>query len=958
MNGLRSLLAATVLATSPLSAQQDSPEADPSELPRIDPTPVAEALGTFEVAPGFALELAAAEPQIMDPIAFDWDARGRLFAVEMRGYSERREDTMGRIRLLEDRDGDGTYETSRVFVDGLKWPTGVLCHQGGVFVIATPDLLYFKDTNGDGTADQREVIFTGFGEGQSRLNVQALANGLTWGLDGRVHGATAMNGAQLRRPDQPIEEALSLRGQDFSFDPKTYELRAESGGGQYGLTFDDWGNKFVCSNSHHMQWLAYAPWERTPRLPRALVDIPDDGAAAEVYRLSADEPWRLVRTRWRVAGDVPGPVEGGGRVSGYFTAATGICSYRGELFTADAGSNLVHRKALHWNSKVQPIASRPATEERRELVASRDNWFRPVFLKHGPDGCLYIADMYREVIEHPWSLPESLKKHLDLNAGHDRGRLYRLRPIDQPNQSAPTHDLSTLSPEGLVKRLSHPIAWQRMTAARLLRGQASESILDALSELSKTSALAESRLLALHLLASHRPLTETEVRHALDEENPWVRAAGLKMAFKARAETEPPSWAVTYLHRGLEDPSPKVRFAALLAPGDLDQDALAKALAKETDPWCQAALEDQVGPHAASILAKALNQGAKPNEALLDLAARQAPSAQVYERLQGGSKEAYRNTVVAAGHPIARIMPSAEARDALYDRHALQAANESAPPLSREHSLSMLAGLRDERAWAVMRGLLTSMRHEGLLRHTMKLLAAHDPKFVASSILQNNWERWSPEAQQEVIDLCLADLKSAESLLDDIEKGKIRRSHLNQGQIIRLQNDRRGAIGRRARALFVPKTKAEREKAVKQARPALDLAGNSEKGKIHYEQRCASCHEPDAENGKTLGPNRSALSQNGKERLLINLIDPNREVLPNYFASVIHRTDGTSVSGILLQENSQSVTVRQPLGVDAEIPRTAIQSIHTDQASAMPEALEAGLSHQDLADLLAFLKQE
>ena len=171
-------------------------------------------------------------------------------------------------------------------------------------------------------------------------------------------------------------------------------------------------------------------------MPPAALDIAADGPAAEVYRISPDEPWRVIRTRWRVTGLFPGPIEGGGRPSGYFTGATGITIYRGDAlpedfrgnaFVADCGSNLIHRKKL-FPDGVGLIARRPADEQKTEFLASRDNWFRPVQMANAPDGALYIADMYRETIEHPWSLPESLKKFLDLNSGNDRGRIYRIVP--------------------------------------------------------------------------------------------------------------------------------------------------------------------------------------------------------------------------------------------------------------------------------------------------------------------------------------------------------------------------------------------------------------------------------------------------------------------------------------------------------------------------------------------------
>src|SRR5437660_2553853 len=205
-------------------------------------------------------------------------------------------------------------------------------------------------------------------------------------------------------------------------------------------------------------------------MPPPLASIAVDGPAAEVYRVSPEEPWRVIRTRWRVAGLVPGPIEGGGRSAGYFTGATGTTIYRGDAFPAefrnnafvgDAGGNLVHRKILIPDG-VGFKAQRGAGEETSEFMASTDTWFRPVQFANAPDGTLYVIDMHREVIEHPWSLPDNLKKFLDLNSGNNCGRIFRIVP-DGFKQPKRIH-LNKASLAELVATLEHPNAWHREPA--------------------------------------------------------------------------------------------------------------------------------------------------------------------------------------------------------------------------------------------------------------------------------------------------------------------------------------------------------------------------------------------------------------------------------------------------------------------------------------------------------------
>ncbi|MEM7317107.1 MAG: PVC-type heme-binding CxxCH protein, partial [Planctomycetota bacterium] len=278
------------------------------ELPRFEPLSPKQAIESMKVLDGFRVELVASEPLVVDPIAFAFDARSRLFVVEMRDYSEQDKEHLGRIALLTDSDGDGRMDHRSTFVDGLSWPTAIHPWRDGVIVAAPPKMTWFRDTNDDGKADTSEVWFEGFG----RSNVQGMTNSLRWGVDCFLHGATSSTDANLRSNNQP---AQTLRRTDFAIDTLRTTLHPVSGGGQHGLSFNRWGDKFVTSNSDHLQqivdmhgWLAsHRPMITMPSLRRS---IAIDGKQAEVFRASPVEPWRVVRTRLRVGGIVGGPVEG------------------------------------------------------------------------------------------------------------------------------------------------------------------------------------------------------------------------------------------------------------------------------------------------------------------------------------------------------------------------------------------------------------------------------------------------------------------------------------------------------------------------------------------------------------------------------------------------------------------------------------------------------------------------
>ncbi len=961
-----------------LAAAEPADELAAPELPRVAPRSPDEALHSFHVAPGFRMELAAAEPLLADPVAMSFDEDGRLYVVEMCDYSERDQDRLGRVRRLEDADGDGRYDRSTVYLEGLSWPTAILCANGGVFVGAAPDILFAKDDDGDGRADQRRVVLTGFG----RSNVQGLLNSFAWGLDGRIYGATSASGGRVRRPEQPESAAVDLRGRDFAFDPKTLELAAVTGGGQHGLSFDDWGRRFVCSNSDHIRQvlvdddlLTRNPWAPAPQ---PTVSIAADGPQAEVFRASPVEPWRILRTRLRVAGKVEGPVEGGGRASGYFTSATGVTIYRGDdwpaemrgwAVVADVGSNLVHRKRLVEHG-LELRAER--VDEGAEFIASDDTWFRPVQFANAPDGSLYVADMYREVVEHPASLPGPIKQQLDLNSGNDRGRIYRVVPENFRRE--PVRPLGRATTSELVAALDSPRSWQRETAARLLRERADPAAEHGVRKALSGSGLAEGRLQALWLLAGRNALADDDLASALVDAHPRVREHAVRLAEQRFAASEPLSARAQEL---VNDPDPRVRlelaFRLAGLPADFRTPALA-ALARRdgAEPLMRFAVQSSVAESAVHLLTTLLEDDAYCAESaaptLLESLARQVGGQGRGDELTALVAACRRATPEIAAAVLQGVTegltrsgsdwkvkwkdlgPDAEqliAQQAA--RAAAILADHQQSDARRQEALALMVQLQGAEPAALL-PLLAAEEPLQLQRDALAALARTDPGEAFAALL-----KLEPTARAPLIDVILSYPALTARLAEALAREHLPWSELSTAQRQQLRTHPEEKV-RQAVARFAAAEESARATLTARYRAALELSGNVDRGRAVFRAQCATCHKLEGV-GHEIGPPLAAIKARGPEAILQAVLEPSREVNPQYVSYTLTTADGRVLTGMIASESSASIVLRRAEGLEDAVARRDVESMTSQGRSLMPEGLEQQIDPQAMADLLAYLGQ-
>ncbi len=516
-------------------------------------------LQTMRIEKGFRIELFAAEPAIADPVAMEFDENGRIFVVEMPGYPLDTGPT-GRVKLLEDTDGDGRPDRVTIFADGLVLPTGVMRWKKGILVTAAPDVWYLEDTDGDGRADVRRKILTGF----AFTNPQHTVNAPVYGLDNWIYlaheGSTRAiifkdkfgdPGSEIRFPDRSDSPTVKVERRGVRFRPDTFQLEALAGHSQFGHTFDEWGHYFTVHNINHVRHevIAARYLQRNPALlaGSAMRNVSDHGAAAKVFPIT-DRP------RVEMLTDV-----------GQFTAACSLTFYLGGAFppefgrislVAEPAHNLVHRDV--WSEAGASYLARRA-EEGVEFLASTDSWFRPVNFTVGPDGALYLVDYYRGEIEHPeWTAGQD--RHDDhAYQGSSKGKIYRIVPDSQPPLALPAPSeklrLGEASDQELVKQLEHANLWRRRTAQRLLVDRQSYSSVELLLRLFHESPSPMGRLHALWTLEGLGKLDTALVAEALADSEPGVRENAIRLAEPRLANSAKLTGKLLAMS---EDQSPKV----------------------------------------------------------------------------------------------------------------------------------------------------------------------------------------------------------------------------------------------------------------------------------------------------------------------------------------------------------------------------------------------------------------
>ncbi len=973
----------------------------------LSPIAPKDALTTFELEPGYKIELVAAEPLLADPVAIEIDENGNLYVVENHGYPLDKTKS-SKIKLLRDTNGDGRMDTSITFADSLTMPTGVLRWKRGIIVTDAPHVFYMEDTDGDDKADIIEVMLTGFALSNPQHNV----NTPIMGLDNWIYLAHERTvgtevykkdfgdkGGQIYYPSMPQGVRLpeNANGRSVRFRPDRNDLEVLSSSTQYGHTFDVWGNYLLVNNSNHLMHsvLANEYLNRNPKLlvATSISSLPDHGNAAEVFPITKNPDRQLLT-------DV-----------GVMTSACSITAYSGGAFTdeynnnmtfvAEPVSNIIHVDRLTPNGATFRAGR---VHQKKEFLASTDMWFRPVNMYIGPDGALYVVDYYREIIEHPEWLAEEVTQSGKLYNGKDMGRIYRISAKEAaPGTWTKDLSLSKATDETLVEKLSDPNIWWRRNAQRLLIDRGSESIPALIQMTNSQSSLG--RLHALWTLEGLRKLQPQQIVKALKDQEPGIRMNAIKLA-ELHLKAAPS--LVESLMSLENDGDAKVRFQLLCTLGFVDTPEAAEVRNRilfqdMKDEFVQVAALSAKSSQTKNLLQSVISRYQKDNPAYASLvrnmsategAVDNSPFAHellekatfisegevswqvpVLKGLARGYKQR-KNTLTLEeqnllmkaffDHPVISlrqaILEVLQAKGISYGA-GMNAALKKVRKISSDENLSDperilgigFLGLQNPVAdTLLMKQLVLDAKSLPIQLAALRTLNKIPDETVSYFVLKH-WVLFQPALQDAAINTFMEKEQRIKMLVEAIESGKIQPASIGWQRSVRLMAQSNIPLRDRARKLLTRDD--QRQKVIAQYQPALKITGDITRGKAIYEKTCAICHQVKGASGIPFGPDLGTIQSWPATGIMDNILDPNQSISHGFDLWNIVQTNGESLQGVITAETPSTITLRSANGQVATISREEMASQNALHMSAMPSGLEKDITQEDMADLLAFLTQ-
>lgn len=955
------------------------------DQPTDPPRTVEESRGCFEIEPGCRIEVVAAEPLVFDPVWIDFDHRGRMFVAEYADYPVGPDDAnappLSRIVLLTDHNGDGVMDERTVYADQLDFCHSFLPLNDGILACTQTEILFLRDTDGDDVADVRDVWFDGFTPAHPQMQIGCPQRG----FDNRIWLTYGPGNVRCRRPGFESDEAVTLPRTDFCFDPRTMAFESVTGLGQFGNTIDNEGRRFFCTNRNPimMEVLPRTLLQQHPLtgLSTGHTNVGPSGEQTRVY------PRVEMKSNWLAH-------------AGTHTSACGVSacrsarfdrSFQNSVFVCEPVGHLVTRSIVEPQGAA--LTARRA-RDRADFLTSTDTWFRPASLRTGPDGALYLADMYRLWVEHPKFVPPDVAERMDWRAGERHGRIWRIVPAPSASDTRTT-DTSAGLPTAVdsgdpVALLRSSNGWRRDLGQRLIVEQNRTDLQDAVRELLFDADVSEyCRLQALWTLDGLQQLTARDLQQAATDAAGCVRRDAVMLLarrFPDHAAT------VECLAAHTQDPHAETQLQALLGlaqtSGDAPVTAIIPALqAPQSDRWLRAAAlmaaSGREPDVLESLIAIALTEGswetgvirqftaaaaaaarAESLDALLQLTATTLPgpdglTAAMLAGLEDGLRRnrtsgmprSFRQLAdkppAAAGDALRRIRDDV----ALASRRVIDSSRNVSQRLA---DIALLPFLPADAVTATCATLLSPGQAAEIQQAAFQVLRDHGNADNVTVVL-DRWERLTPGVKTAALDWLLSRKDTLPLVLQKMSTQAIPAAAVSLDQRMKLLRHPDAAIRAASVELFGGAVSANRRQVAEDYAAAVTLPGSAERGHAVFRKTCARCHRIGGE-GHHVGPDISDTRNRSRDALLYDILDPNRRIDPQFGEYVVVTVDGQVLHGLLVSESADEIVLRQPEAKQHSLLRSEIEELRSTEKSLMPEGVEKDISVQQMADLLEFLK--
>jgi putative membrane-bound dehydrogenase-like protein len=944
-----------------------------------------ESLARLHVPPEFEVKLFAAEPAIINPISFTIDERGRLWVVECYEYPKRTpkgRKPRDRIKMLEDTTGAGRADKVTVWAEGKDLPhfdlaSGIEVGHGGVFLGAAPYLLFLRDTKGAGHCDRCEILLKGFGS----QDTHEVLNTLQWGPDGRLYG---LQGIFTQSQIGAIRFNAAVWR--YAVEERKLDIFAEGTSNPWGLDFDAHGQAFLtaCVIPHcfHMipggSYIRQAGSSFNPYAYGLLREISD-------HKHHQESGW----------------------------AHAGALVLQGDQIPPQYQNSLLMGSIHGCSIKRDVLGRRGSTFVARhapDFLSSGDKNFRPINLRWGPDGSIYVIDWHDQNPCHQanpdsWDMTHGRIYKIQLKGTGRKKGTVPLSSKGQSPLSRPPEDLSKKTSGELVELLKNNNPWWYRTALRLLAERRDSSVTGRLEEmlfLSKQDTLSLRGLWGLYAVGA---FDEALAAKALDHPSPWVRSWAVRLIGEPGRVSPPMLEKLTRMAK--EDPAPEVRLQLASTAGRLaKQDTvpllhhLMQHREDARDPCIPLMIWWAYEPRVASDPAAALawlKQSASDNPLVLEaivprtlrrLAATAEPAAlaasvaflgqindsRVRIKALEGLIQGLENRQVEAPEAWKEVLALLQGdrdlevrrlsrrlairfRDQQAIRRSLTVVQDSRKTLSERIDAVRDLGLaHPAEALRPLEDLLQSGADSSLRCEVCRALAGYDQADVARTVL-SGWKHYPPLVRAEAVTLLAGRKEWARELLTALSKNNVPHADLNNNTILRLRALRDPSVNRQIEAVWGKireQTPAELSALIERMRASLFQGrGSFEHGRKVFQNQCAKCHRFEGE-GHDVGPNLDGGARD-IDYLLVNILDPNRVVGLPYFTRFVALKNGRVETGLLAAEDAQSITLKTENDAVKVIQRKDIDTLTVQEKSLMPEGLNNNMSSQDFRDLIRYL---